>query len=91
MWYSSREETDSCRVQPLMDISTDLHRDVGYGKPSQIKRAHNRGILSPPGTIGTLFLAAKNENMQIISNRGKSTGIYFVTVSFHIFIQKLCL
>ena len=39
MWYSSRAETDGRRGQPSMDTLTYLHRDVGYGIPTQINKA----------------------------------------------------
>ena len=49
MWYSSRGETDGGRVQPSMNTSTYLHRDVGYGIPSQTNRAQDvqRTFITP--------------------------------------------
>ena len=49
MWHPSRVETDGCRVRPLTDTSTYLHRDVGYGIPSQTNKAQDmpRTFITP--------------------------------------------
>ena len=47
MWYSSRAETDGHRVVS-MNMSTYLHRDVGYEQPSQNNRAKDVQRLCQP-------------------------------------------
>ena len=70
--YSSRVVTDGPRVWPATDTSTYLHRDVGYGLPSQINKAQEvqRTFITP------------GRHRHVIINQASSSKIFNQIIYF---------